>query len=243
MDILYNTMVTIALLDASVGDTPAQENFERAFSAEVETFKVSEGAFPPVPSAFPFDGAVISGSQTAVYDERDWIREVEAWVREAHEARIPMLGVCWGHQVLARALGGRVADMGGYELGYETVHRVAASPLFRGIDRAFTAFETHSDAVVELPPDGRVLARNDTAVQAFQVGRTYGVQFHPEYDNETARWVIGNKDLPAERTNEALATVTEANYEAAGQARRVFENFCRVVAGTPACASVVTPRR
>lgn len=232
-------MATIALLDASVGDTPAQRNFERNLPATVTTFKVSAGEFPPDPADASFDGAVVSGSQTSVYDDHAWIREVESWVRTAHETGLPILGVCWGHQLLAQALGGQVGDMGAYELGYETVHRVGASPLLGGVERAFTAFETHSDAVVELPEGGRVTARNDTAIQAFQLGRTYGVQFHPEYDLETARWVIEGKDLPEGRKRAALDTVTESNHAAATEARRVFGNFCRIVSGSPTCSRPV----
>lgn len=228
-------MDDIALLDASVGETPAQRNFEREIPSAVTTFKVSEGELPPDPKEFPYGGAVISGSQVSVYDEQSWIRDVEEWAKAAHEAGVPLLGVCWGHQLVARALGGEVADMGEYELGYRMVRRIEASQLFNGVPRTFTAFETHTDAVVELPPDARVTATNDAAIQGFQLGRTYGVQFHPEYDLETARWVIGNKDISAERKQEVLATVTEANDAAAAQARKLFENFQRVVAGERVC--------
>ncbi|QSG05555.1 type 1 glutamine amidotransferase [Halapricum desulfuricans] len=228
-------MVEFALLDASVGETPVRRNFRRELQGEVTVFEVSEGELPPDPGAFPFDGAIISGSQCSAYDDRAWIADVEDWARTAHEAGIPMLGVCWGHQLLAEALGGRVEAMGERELGYRTVRRAGASQLFNGVSRTFTAFETHTDAVVELPGDARVIARNDAALQGFQLGRTYGVQFHPEYDLEAARWVIEGKDISDEQKHAALETVTEDNHAAAAQARLVFENFRRVVAGERVC--------
>jgi len=228
-------MVEFALLDASVGETPVRRNFRRELSGDLTVFEVSEGELPPDPEAFSFDGAIISGSQCSAYDDRAWIAAVEDWARTAHEAGIPMLGVCWGHQLLAEALGGRVEGMDERELGYRTVRRAGASQLFNGVSRTFTAFETHTDAVVELPEDARVTARNDATLQGFQLGRTYGVQFHPEYDLEAARWVIEGKDIPEEQKQAALETVTEDNHAAAEQARLVFENFRRVAAGERVC--------
>ncbi|MFW6017294.1 MAG: type 1 glutamine amidotransferase [Halapricum sp.] len=228
-------MVEFALLDASVGETPVRRNFRRELPGDVTVFEVSDGELPPEPEAVSFDAAVISGSQCSAYDDQPWIANTEQWARTAHEAGIPMLGVCWGHQLLAEALGGRVADMGERELGYRTVRRAGASQLFNGVSRTFTAFETHTDAVVELPANARVTARNDAALQGFQLGRTYGVQFHPEYDLDAARWVIEQKDISEEQKRAALDTVTEDAYAAAAQARLVFENFRRVVAGERVC--------
>lgn len=135
----------------------------------------------------------------SVYDGLDWIHDLTSWVRDVHQADIPMLGICWGHQFLAQSLGGRVVDMDKYELGYRTVHRRGDDPLFADMPSSFTAFQTHSDRVAELPPGSVELARNEYGIQAFRLGARYGVQFHPEYDRETAEWVIGNKDLSDDR--------------------------------------------
>lgn len=217
----------IAVVDASVGETPAQRNLERELNAETTVFQASTGEIPPTPSssAWPFDGVVVSGSQTSVYDDHDWIHELTEWARQVHEADIPSLGICWGHQFFAQALGGRVVDMDEYELGYKTVERVGDDPLFDGISKQFWSFETHSDRVAELPPGAVTLARNEFGVQAYRVGRTYGVQFHPEYDRQTAEWVIDGKDLPTERLVAARETLTDETVEAATEAKRVFENF------------------
>jgi GMP synthase (glutamine-hydrolysing) len=224
-------MTTIALLDASLGDTPAERNVRRELDADVDVFKLSEGEFPPSvsSSAWRYDGVVISGSQTSAYDDRDWIHEATEWVRRVHAADVPTLGLCWGHQFLAQALGGRVVDMGEYELGYRQISRVGEDPLFDDLPREFTSFETHSDRVAELPADAHLLARNDYGVQAFRVGVSYGVQFHPEYDRETAEWVIRGKDLPADRIQSALATVTDESVGAAETAARVFDTFLTLV--------------
>jgi GMP synthase (glutamine-hydrolysing) len=218
---------TVAVLDASLGDTPAEANLRRTLDAAVDVYEVSEGAFPPSVSAsdWRYDAVVVSGSQLAVYDDRDWIHELTEWFRRTHAADVPTLGVCFGHQFVAQALGGRVVDVGRYELGYREVTRVGEDPLFEGLPRRFTSFETHSDRVAELPPGAVTLARNEFGVQAFRVGSSYGVQFHPEYDRETAAWVIDGKELSDSRRREVLATVTDEAVADARTSTRVLDNF------------------
>jgi GMP synthase (glutamine-hydrolysing) len=221
-----------ALLDASLGETPAERNIRRELDAEVEVYKLSEGQLPPAVSAsdWQYDGVVISGSQTSVYDDLDWVHEATGWVQGVHTADIPVLGICWGHQFLARALGGRVVDMGEYELGYRTVDRVGDDPLLEGVSREFVGFETHSDRVAELPPGARALARNDYGLQAFRLGSAWGVQFHPEYDRETAEWVVRGKNLPDDRTAAVLDDITDEAVARAETASRVFDNFRTIAA-------------
>jgi GMP synthase (glutamine-hydrolysing) len=221
----------IALLDASIGDTPAERNFRRELDAAVDAYKLSEGRFPPAVSAtdWRYDGVAVSGSQTSVYDDHDWIHEATEWVRRAHADDVPVLGVCWGHQFLAQALGGRVVDMGEYELGYRTVRRVGDDPLFEGVPDEFTTFATHSDRVAELPPGATTLARNDYGVQAFRVDTAYGVQFHPEYDRRTAEWVVEGKDLPDDRIRSAMDGITDGAVSAAEEAKAVFDGFLTIV--------------
>jgi GMP synthase (glutamine-hydrolysing) len=222
----------LAVIDASVGDTPAESNLDRELDAATDVFTVSDGRFPPSVSAtsWEYDGIVISGSQTAVYDDHDWIHELTEWFRRAHAADVPTLGICWGHQFIAQALGGRVVDMGEYELGYKTIERRGEDPVFRDVPRRFTSFETHSDRVAELPAGATTLARNRFGVQAFRLGSAYGVQFHPEYDRETAEWVVRRKELSTDRIQSALNGITDDAVEDAAAAKRVFDNFLELAA-------------
>lgn len=225
-------MLNIALIDASIGATPAQENFERVLSADLTGFKVSDGIDPPpVPTVqSDFDAVIVTGSQCSVYEDRPWIHRLTDWAREVHEAGVPILGICWGHQFLAQALGGRIVAMAEYELGYETIRRTDQSPLFEGIPEEFVAFETHSDRVYELPEGATLLAENERGIQAFELDGSYGVQFHPEYDLDTAEHVTKRKDLPDEQIAAVLAEITPETYETAKAARRVFENFESIAA-------------
>jgi GMP synthase (glutamine-hydrolysing) len=220
----------IAIVDASVGDTPAERNLTRELDTETTVYKAPAGQFPPASGGVQrFDGVVISGSQTAVYDDKDWIHTLTAWARDLNAADIPVLGICWGHQFLAQAFGGRIVDMNEYELGYRTIERVGTDPLFDDLPDSFTAFETHSDRVAELPAGAVELARNDYGNQAFRLGSSYGIQFHPEYDLETAEWVVGKKDLSPDVRRSIEAELTEDNAMAAREAATVFDNFLAFV--------------
>ncbi|WP_256545372.1 type 1 glutamine amidotransferase [Halobellus inordinatus] len=228
------TTPEIALFDASVGDTAAERNFRRALDADVTVFKVSESEFPEWPGAdgsWPYDAVVVSGSQTAVYDRESWMDTLVELVRDLHELGVPMLGVCWGHQLLADALGGCVAEMDEYELGYRRIERYDDSPLFTGLPGEFLAFESHSDEVLQLPPGAIELAGNEQSCQAFSLGPTFGVQFHPEYDLETAREVAENKrgDVSDATVEAVLADITPNRHAETEAVTQLFDNFLAVV--------------
>ncbi|WP_144905000.1 type 1 glutamine amidotransferase [Halobellus captivus] len=216
----------IALLDASHGDEHTPRNFRRELAADLVEFDVTTDG---PPADFDFDAVVVTGSSSSVYWDREWIRPLVAYVADADERGLPILGVCYGHQVLATALGGRVEDMGRYEIGYREITKVADDELLGGVPDTFTAFTTHSDAVTELPPDATLLAENDYGVHAFRRGVAWGVQFHPEYDPETARAITNEKELSDERRRSVLDGITEENYHAACRTKRLFDNFTDAV--------------
>ena len=212
----------VALLDASHGDTHTRRNFRRELDADLVEFDVTEGDRP---SGFGFDAVVVTGSRASVYWDEEWIDPLVDYVAAATDRGLPMLGVCYGHQVLAAALDGRVESMGEYEIGYREITRVGEDELLAGIPETFTAFTTHSDAVTELPPGAELLAENGYGVHAFRRGRAWGVQFHPEYDRETAATLTKQKDLSEERIRSVLDGIDQDNYDAACRTKRLFDNF------------------
>lgn len=212
----------IALLNASE-DANTPRNFRRELDADLAEFDVQEN----IPESFDFDAAVVTGSRASVYWDEPWIESLEEWVATAAEREMALLGICFGHQVLADALGGTVEDMGEYEIGYREVE--GDGRLFSGIDGPMTVFTTHSDTVTELPPDARQIAENDYGIHGFRMGNAFGVQFHPEYDMETARTVTRGKDLPDERIQRVLDGITEENYAKACEAKGLFDNFTEYV--------------
>jgi len=226
------TRPRLAVLDASHGNEDTRRNFRRELDADLVEFDVTGG---DVPTTFDVDGFVVTGSRASVYWDEPWIPRVKEWASGAIDRRLPALGVCWGHQLLADVLGGEVAAMDAYELGYATIERTTDdSRLLAGVDDTFTAFATHSDSVVELPPGAELLAANDRAIHAFRKDDVYGVQFHPEYDPQTARRVTAAKrdgEATDDRVDDALDSITAENDAAACETKVLFGNFVTIVAG------------
>jgi GMP synthase (glutamine-hydrolysing) len=211
----------LALLMTSHALEHTRRNFRRELDADLAEFHTVSG---DLPATFEYDGFVVTGSRSSVYGDEDWIEPTREWTREAIDRGLPALGICFGHQLLADALGGTVEDMGEYELGYRTVEH-DGSGVFAGIDGEMLVFTTHGDAVTELPPGATETARNDYGIHGFRTGEVFGVQSHPEYDLETARKVAAGKDLADERIERVLAEATEETYRRACEAKAIFENF------------------
>lgn len=131
-------------------------------------------------------GVVITGSADMVTDRHAWAERTAQWLAD-NDGKLPMLGVCFGHQVLAHALGGEVQRLPGRsEYGTVEIRQeadAAADPIFEGVPAVFRAQGAHSQTVVRLPKGGTLLAQNDFGVQSARMSKsTWGVQFHPEYD-------------------------------------------------------------
>ncbi|RLM80898.1 putative glutamine amidotransferase-like protein C13C5.04 [Panicum miliaceum] len=153
-----------------------------------DCFRVIAGEFPAPEDLASYDGFVISGSPHDAHGEEPWVRRLCALVRALHAMRKRVLGVCFGHQVLCRALGGRVGRArGGWDVGVRTVtfaRDLQGRLGFLGeFPRSAAIVEVHRDEVWEAPPRATVLASSGrTRVEAFAVGEhALGIQGHPEY--------------------------------------------------------------
>ena len=157
----------------------------------VRVVAVYEGELPP-PAAAPA-GVVVTGSSAMVSERAPWSEVAAAWLCAAVAAGTPVLGVCYGHQLLAHALGGRVAkNPHGREIGSVRVRllpEARSDPLLGELSAPLTVQATHVEAVLELPAGARRLAETGLdANHAFAVGeRVWGVQFHPEFDADVMR--------------------------------------------------------
>ena len=169
-----------------LGEVFAESGFD------VGTFDVvppDRAGDPALDVAFPdplgYDVIVPLGARWAVYDERvPWVADESTMVRRALDAGVGVLGVCFGGQLLAHALGGTVARSPQPEIGWCDVHTdnpdlVPAGPWF----------QWHFDRLTA-PPGAVEVAHNGSATQAFVKGRALGLQFHPEVDTALVQqWI------------------------------------------------------
>jgi len=199
----------------------------------VET--VSPFAGNPLPELSSLAGVIVTGSHDMVTDRHPWSEKTAHWIRQAVAAEIPVFGVCYGHQLLAHALGGVVGDNPeGKEFGTITIrcnHQAGQDSLFKGLPEKFAVQACHSQSVLQLPPGATLLASSAMdRHHAFAVGTcAWGVQFHPEFDAEVLRRYIRRfaDDLAAQGddVDRLLAGARETPYSE--ELLRRFQRLCR----------------
>ncbi len=196
----------------------------------VQVCRVASGEALPRPEGFA--GVLITGSGAMVTERLDWSERSADWLRDAAAHAVPMLGICYGHQLLAHAFGGAVDwNPAGREMGTHEVrlHPVAADdPLFRGLPQRFAAQLTHRQSVVAPPPGAAVLAESDRdACQAFALnGHVWGLQFHPEFSTGHMRGYIAARRAALHEEGVCPDRLQRA-VRPAPVARRVLRRFVR----------------
>ncbi|MEO1078995.1 MAG: GMP synthase [Pseudomonadota bacterium] len=177
---------------------------------EFAVYDVMLGEYPE--QVDDVDAYLITGSKFSVYEDLDWIRRLLDFLRELHARRKKIVGICFGHQAVAQALGGetRKADEG-WGVGLHR-HRFAIRPdWLDNADDEFAVLVSHQDQVVELPEDAEVLAGSSFCPNAvFQLGdHVLTFQGHPEFVNDYSRAIIEYRwDLIGdEKAEEGIASL------------------------------------
>jgi len=173
--ILQTGLAPDALRD--LGDYP--DMFARLLQGNgftFETFRVVEGVFPE--GVHSCDGWLITGSRHGVYEDHPWIPPLEDFIRAAFAARVPVVGICFGHQIVAQAMGGKVEKYAkGWAVG-------ATDYDFGGRPMRMNAW--HQDQVTVAPANAKVIATNEFCTNAALLydDRALTVQAHPEFRSE-----------------------------------------------------------
>jgi GMP synthase (glutamine-hydrolysing) len=197
-----------------------------------EAVVVNVQAGEPLPAREGFAGVLVTGSAAMVTERHPWSEDSAGWLREAAHAGSPLFGICYGHQLLAHALGGEVGDNpAGREMGtiaLELHPQAAHDPLFAGLPAQFAAQATHLQSVLRAPDGATVLARSaQDDCHAFRWGQhAWGVQFHPEFSATHMRgYVLARREALAREGRDA-ATLA-GSVRATPLARRVLRRFVR----------------
>ncbi len=156
-----------------------------------------EGEVLPEPEEF--DGYVISGSRYSVYEDRPWIKSLQRFIVDCWEQNVRVVGICFGHQLIAHALGGRAEKAeSGWGFGIQTAKITERKPWMNDFglssnrpmepldDDRYNLVVIHQDQVVDVPPEFETIAENDFCPNSMIVAdnKMLGIQGHPEFNKE-----------------------------------------------------------
>ncbi|MCK8601012.1 glutamine amidotransferase [Syntrophobacteraceae bacterium DRH4] len=204
---------------------------------QVNIVEVSNGE--TLPDYREISGIVITGSHDMVTDHLGWSEYAAKWLPGAVDRRIPTLGICYGHQLLAYSLGGRVANNPlGNEIGTVAVRLDELAQddlLLGGMGSQIRVHVFHTQSVLDLPPGARGLAESDLdRLQAFVVGdRAWGVQFHPEFDADIVVHYINHyREILLREGADPDACMKQVADSADGS--RILKRFYKIVTASEA---------
>jgi len=183
----------------------------------------------PLPGPSEVAGIIVTGSPARVATRDPWMLRIEQRLREYTAAETPVFGICFGHQLLGGALGGKAGpNPNGREIGTEQLELLRADELLVGIDDEPVVVMTHLDSVTELPPGAVTLARTRLEPNAAIrfAPKVWGVQFHPEMDRD----IVG--DYIEDRREALMAEGVDPDHLLAHRlesafGRRMLQKFVR----------------
>ena len=186
-------------------------------SVSFSVWDVEEGCHPSESEIDAVDGFIITGSKSSVYDDKQWIRDLEALIQKLHAKRKKMVGICFGHQIIAKALGGEVSKSDkGWGVGIHT-YDLDKAPFAGADDGQLKLVVSHQDQVHELPPGARNVVSNAHCENAgFVIGdHIFTLQGHPEFIDEYSEVIMALRYdmIGADRVAEGRASLQQHDHE------------------------------
>lgn len=231
---MFDSVHDVAVIDATREWPRYSKRFKEILGEDIKKYNAMDHEFPEDPEV-----VIISGSTSGIYEDEEWINNLVEKTSEYIENDIPVLGLCFGHQVIAKAMGANVVQMEDYEIGYRPV-KVSNGDLFEGLDTVEYPFSTHQDKVIDMPEELEAVAETDVCVQGIQHTEkpVYGVQFHPELTPDVAEKAVRTKDIEDTEKERLLREINDANFHRAKRTLKIFQNFLEMAENHHATASV-----
>ena len=216
------------------------EMFERLISGADAGFvyeTISPARGEPLPDPAPLDAVLITGAAAGVYEAHEWMEPLFEFIRGAAASKVPQVGICFGHQAIAKALGARVEKAGaGWGLGLHT-YDVHHAPGWMDETQTFSLGVSHQDQVLSLPDGANLIASSDfTPFAALDYPDLAAMSFqgHPEFDAaffEALYRVREGTRFSTELVNEAVGTLQLPNHNS--DVAKWISNFYRSHSAAP----------
>lgn len=195
---------------------------------DYEVFRAFDDHFPPTDAAAGM--YLITGCNQSAYDDTPWIKHLLEWIVSASRAQCNMVGICFGHQCIAQALGGTVRRATvGWGTGIRESRLIDEEGLRYFPNGSMKLLYNHHDQVVKLPPKATLVATSAFCpVESFRIDRhVLTFQGHPEYVAEYAEHLLRNFSYnePRETVEQALQSLTKGQHQGTTVARWLVEHF------------------
>ena len=157
----------------------------------VDTFSIYNGDFPK--DIVKYDGFLITGSKFGVYEDHFWMKDLFRIIIKIVETNIPLIGICFGHQAIAQALGGLVEKSNkGWGVGIIPMDNYIIKPWMGNLSKSIKLICFHQDQVISLPPNSDHIGGNKFCnYSSFSLNNSvYTLQGHPEFNNEYAMQLL-----------------------------------------------------
>ncbi|MFK5952298.1 MAG: hypothetical protein QM498_04510 [Desulfobacterium sp.] len=217
-------MMKLALLKCMTVSSPLKDEYGdisdmfRAFFSrhtsqiDLQIYDTEQGELPEPET--PLDGIIISGSPCSPNENLDWIKRTRQFIQTSHHQKKKMVGICFGHQLLAEALGGKVKKAAqGWGLGVQPVFIHQQRPWMETAAKQTSILVSYQDQVVELPPGAQLLASNSHCPNfMFTLNQhVLGIQGHPEFSKPFARALYQSRQESFDKESLTLALESLGN--------------------------------